>query len=253
MIIEKIKISETATLTAMIISPENRQKPLPALLICPGGGYEHVSPREADPVAFQFSGIGYHAFVLDYTVPPVEKYGAIKEASDSMCIIRDNAEKWGIDPDKIAICGFSAGGHLACSLGTKWQSDFLGANGKNKPNAMILSYPVISSDENIWHGGSFKNLMGEGADYSEMSLENCVTENTPPTFIWHTVSDTCVPVENSLRFANALQENKIPFEMHIYPEGPHGLSLAPDIPHVATWINLCKEWLTMQFGDNTFK
>jgi len=253
MIVEKINISNTAELNAMLISPENIDKPHPALLICPGGGYGFCSPREADPIALQFAGIGYHTFVLNYTVPPVDKYGALKEASDSICYIRENAEKWNVDPDKIAIIGFSAGGHLAGSLGTKWHEDYLGANGKNKPNAMILAYPVISSDDKIWHQGSFKNLMGEIDDYSEMSLEKCVTENTPPTFLWHTVEDTCVPVENTLRFANALQANKIPFEMHVYPKGTHGLAVAPDIPHVATWIELCKEWLTLQFGDATFK
>ena len=253
MVVENIKISETAYLRTLTFEQENNDRPRPAILICPGGGYAHVSPRESDPIALQFAGIGYHTFVLKYTVPPTGKYDALKEASDAMCIIRDNAEKRCIDPDKIAVCGFSAGGHLAGSLGTKWHEDYLNANGKNKPNAMILSYPVISSDEKIYHGGSFINLMGEGADYSEMSLENCVSDKTPPTFLWHTVSDTCVPVENSLRFANALQENKIPFEMHIYPEGPHGLAVAPDLPHVATWVELCKQWLTMQFGDATFK
>lgn len=253
MIIEKIKISETATLTALLIGSENNQEPRPAVLICPGGGYEYVSPREADPIALQFAGIGYHTFVLDYTTPPKEKYQALKEASKSMCEIRNNAEKWCIDPDKIAVCGFSAGAHLACSLGTKWNMEFLGAQGQNKPNAMILAYPVISSDNTIWHEGSFKNLMGDGADYSEMSLEKCVSEITPPTFLWHTVEDGTVPVENTLRFAEALQKNKIPYELHIYPNGRHGLALASDDPHVNSWVKLCLEWITMQFGDATFK
>ena len=253
MIVEKIQISETAYLRTLVFEQENSDRPRPAILICPGGGYEHVSPRESDPIALAFAGIGYHTFVLKYTVKPVHKYGALKEASDAMCCIRENADRWGVDPDKIAVCGFSAGGHLAASLATKWQEEFLNADGKNKPNAAILSYPVISSDDKIWHRGSFVNLMGEGADFEEMSLDKCVTKNTPPTFLWHTVSDTCVPVENTLRFANALQENKIPFEMHIYPEGPHGLAVAPDIPHVATWIELCKQWLELQFGDATFK
>ncbi len=253
MIIEKIRISETASLTAMLTNPENTENNRPAVLICPGGGYSFVSPREADPIALQFAGIGYHTFILNYTVPPKEKYGALKEASEAMCLIRKNAQKWSVNPDKIAICGFSAGAHLACTLGTKWHMEFLAAQGQNKPNAMILAYPVISSDNTIWHQGSFKNLMGDGADYSEMSLEKWVSSNTPPTFLWHTVEDKTVPVENSLRFAAALQENNISYEMHIYPKGGHGMALASDDPHVNSWVKLCLEWITLQFGDSTFK
>ncbi|MDD4690185.1 MAG: alpha/beta hydrolase [Eubacteriales bacterium] len=254
MLFEKIKINDTSTLNSLIFEEKNTfNNPRPAILICPGGGYNHVSPREGDTIALHFMNLGYQAFVLNYTVMPTDKYGALREASEAMCIIRDNAEKWSVDPDKIAICGFSAGGHLAGSLGTMWDRDFLGAGAKNKPNAMILCYPVISSDETIWHSGSFKNLMGEASDYSEMSLDLNVSSATPPTFLWHTIEDTSVPVENTLRFANALQKNKIPFEMHIYPQGPHGLSLAPEYPHVATWIELAKEWIMIQFGDYRFR
>ena len=167
-----------------------------------------------------------------------------------MNIIRENAADWNVHSEKIAICGFSAGGHLAASLGVHWYKPYLQdisglASGLNKPNAMILNYPVISSGK-FAHRGSFDNLLGEDASTEilhEMSLEYQVTDKTPSAFIWHTFEDSAVPVENSLFFASKMREMSIPFELHIYPQGPHGLSLATletdySIPHVATWIKL---------------
>jgi len=236
----------------------------PAVLVLPGGGYAFTSPREAEPIALQFNEAGYHAFVLDYSVAPAKHPQPLLDASRAMCIIRENAEEWGIYPDKIAVCGFSAGGHLAASLGVHWDKKYLGnvegiEIGKNRPDALILCYPVITSGRYA-HRGSFKNLLGENPDSDllyEMSLEHHVSEKTPPAFIWHTFADAGVPVENSLLFAQALREKNIPFELHIYPEGVHGLSLATEetangrsdlvSPHVAGWIKLCKEWLRLQF------
>jgi len=236
----------------------------PAVLVLPGGGYAFTSPREAEPIALQFNEAGYHAFVLNYSVAPARHPQPLLDVSRAMCIIRENAEEWGIYPDKIAVCGFSAGGHLAACLGVHWDKQFLenveGIEiGKNRPDALILCYPVITSGEYA-HRGSFINLLGENPNSEllyEMSLEHHVSEKTPPAFIWHTFADAGVPVENSLLFAQALREKNIPFELHIYPEGVHGLSLAaeetsngrPELvsPHVASWIRLCKEWLKLQF------
>lgn len=236
----------------------------PAVLVLPGGGYAFTSPREAEPIALQFNAAGYHAFVLDYSVAPAKHPQPLLDAARAMCIIRENAEEWGIYSDKIAVCGFSAGGHLAASLGVHWDKKYLenveGIEiGKNRPDALILCYPVITSGEYA-HRGSFINLLGENPNSEllyEMSLENHVSEKTPTAFIWHTFTDASVPVENSLLFAQALREKNVPFELHIYPEGPHGLSLAneetaegrPDYisPHIAGWMKLCKEWLRLQF------
>ncbi|NLK68370.1 MAG: alpha/beta hydrolase [Clostridiaceae bacterium] len=229
-----------------------------AVLICPGGGYTHKSEREAEPIAMQFTARGYHAFVLYYSVAPNKHPQPLLDVSRAMCIIRENAEQWNIDKDKVAICGFSAGAHLAASLGVHYNKPYLKTEGivlgENRPDTMILSYPVITMKE-FRHNGSRENLIGKSPSdilINEMSLETQVSENTPPTFLWHTVEDMSVPVENSLMFACSLQKNKVPFELHIYPKGPHGLSLANEetntdsmniYPHVSGWIDLCMEWL----------
>lgn len=234
-----------------------------AVLICPGGGYEFISDREGEPIAVQFNSAGYHAFVLKYNVKPENYRQPLFDVSKAMCLIRENAEKWNIDKDKIAICGFSAGGHAAASLGVYWDKQYLNKlsgfkAGMNKPDALILCYPVITSGK-FAHRDSFYNLLGK--EYSndkldEMSLEKHISKNTPPAFIWHTLQDRTVPMENSLLFAEGLRREDIPFELHIYPEGPHGLSLATfetsnerkqSDPHVATWMKLCTEWLQVVF------
>ena len=234
-----------------------------AVLICPGGGYEFTSPREAEPIALQFNAEGFHAFVVYYSVAPNKYPQALLDVSRAMCILRENSKEWKIDVDKIAVCGFSAGGHLAASLGVYWDKAYLkdvpGIDlNMNNPNALILCYPVVTSGTYA-HTGSFNSLLGIDADkslLSEMSLEHNVSEKTPPTFLWHTFDDNAVPVENSLLFAQALRAENIPFELHIYPEGPHGLSLANEetdedgigvYPNVATWMRLCTTWLSNLF------
>ncbi|HOJ09295.1 MAG TPA: alpha/beta hydrolase [Clostridiales bacterium] len=249
------------TLTTYILNGSRKRG---AVLVVPGGGYSFTSPREAEPIALQFNAAGYHAFVLDYSVAPAKHPQPLLDASRAMCIIRKNAEEWNVDSEKIAVCGFSAGGHLAASLGVYWDKEYLsnipGVEIElNRPNALILAYPVITSGQYA-HRGSFINLLGENATSEllyEMSLEHHVSEKTPPAFIWHTFADQGVPVENSLLFTQSLRNKSIPFELHIYPEGGHGLSLAteetatrPDqvVPHAATWIKLCLEWLNLQFS-----
>lgn len=235
-----------------------------AVLICPGGGYGFTSEREAEPIALEFNAAGFHAFVLYYSVAPRKHPQPLLDVSRAIRILRENAEEWNILTDKIAVCGFSAGGHLAASLGVHWDNPLLqdeqdqGAD-IYRPNALILSYPVISGGEHA-HRGSFDNLLGEDPEealLTEMSLEEQVSEKTPPAFIWHTFEDTAVPVENSLLFAQAMRRHGIPFELHIYPEGPHGLSLATKLtatnegqidPHVATWMDLCIQWLSRLFA-----
>ncbi len=234
-----------------------------AVLICPGGGYVFTSDREAEPIAMRYNAAGFHAFVLYYSVAPARHPQPLLDVSRAMCIIRENAAKWNIAPDKIAVCGFSAGGHLAASLGVHWAKPYIQEapgiiKNMNRPNALILSYPVITSGP-FAHRGSFQNLLGNTPAENlleEMSLELQVNKNTAPAFLWHTFDDQSVPVENSLLFAQALRKSNVPFELHIYPEGSHGLSLAneetaeeglePDI-HIATWMPLCIEWLKQLF------
>ena len=204
----------------------------PLILICPGGGYIYTSDREAEIVAMQFFAMGYHAAVLRYSVAPAIYPTALLEVGRSVSVIREHAEEWFVDSDKIVLLGFSAGGHLAASFGVFWHEDFISeALGIEKellrPDAMILGYPVITAGKYASRA-SFKHLLGD--EYREkmadLSLENHVNEYTPKAFIWHTFEDSGVLLQNSLLFVNALVEHGIPVEYHIFEKGEHGLSLA---------------------------
>lgn len=207
-----------------------------AMLVLPGGGYSMTSSREHEVIAFQYLAAGFSVFSIRYSCKPAVFPRALYEVYTAIATIRKNADEWMIDADKIAVCGFSAGGHLTASTGAFWNEDFvkrdLGFTDEHKPNALILSYPVITAGEHA-HKGSFKNLLGkeeltqEEIDY--FSIEKRVTGDFPRSFIWHTTTDGVVPVMNSLLIGQALAEKKIKFEMHIYPEGPHGLGLSNHI------------------------
>ena len=255
--------------TLTVYCPDNPPKIHPgrvrtAVLVCPGGGYTFTSDREAEPVALQFVAQGFDAFVLRYSVSPERYPESLLEAAAAVSLIRSRAEELAVNPAQIAILGFSAGGHLAASRGVFWNRPELAKKlGKTpdaiRPNALILGYPVITSGP-FAHRSSFDELLGPDAApelLEKMSLEKQVTEQTPPSFLWHTFEDGSVPVENSLEFAMALRRHKVPFELHIYPAGPHGLSLcnyetssrADQMqPHDAGWMALCAEWLKLIFG-----
>ena len=204
----------------------------PAVLILPGGGYEYTSEREAEPIALKFLTQGICAFVLHYSPAPARFPQALCEALTAIGYIREHAEEWKINKDQVAVCGFSAGGHLCASVGVFWNKDFLEKyigtdHEKVRPNKLILSYPVITSGE-FTHQGSMNNLLGDNKDEERLalvSLEKQVTKDVPPSFIWHTYEDGAVPVQNALLFANALIAEDIPMELHIYRRGHHGLSL----------------------------
>lgn len=240
---------------------EHRER-FPAVVVCPGGGYEFLSQREADPVALQYFAAGYNVFILYYSISENAKnFGPLKELSETVCKIRENADAWRVDPEQIAVCGFSAGGHLAASLGTLWNNEtFLrqydNRGGLNRPNAMLLCYPVITADQRLAHAGSIETVSGSplgspGADF--FSLEKQVTADTAPAFLWHTVEDDVVPIENSLRMVSALQAQKIPFECHFFPTGGHGLSVCtqevgnPDA-YNARWMDMSIRWLDKLFA-----
>jgi len=221
-----------------------------AVLVCPGGGYGGRAPHEGAPIAKRLNQAGIHGFVAQYRVAPHRHPEPILDASRALRIIRHRAAEWRVRPDRIAILGFSAGGHLAGSAGVHADKECTKAGDEldvvsSRPDAMILCYPVISSQQ-FAHLGSFKNLLGPDAPEDLrrfMSLELHVSESTPPTFLWHTAEDAGVPVGNSLLFASALSRYKVPFELHVYPKGRHGLGLAPELPHVATWAELACQWL----------
>jgi len=234
----------------------------PCILICPGGGYEKLSEREAEPVAVRFNAEGFHAAVLYYSVSPNIHPQPLYDVARAVSILRENAWDWNIE--EIAVCGFSAGGHLSASLGVYSdifkKQEVYGINKTfTKPDALILSYPVICFDDYV-HKSTIQNLLGKEPNpeiREMMSLQNHVTKSNPPVFLWHTLQDESVPVENSLIFADSLRKNAVPFELHIFPEGGHGMSLAVKETaekkghinsHTARWLKLCVEWLKNLFN-----
>ena len=244
------------TLTTYIRSGE-KQRGL--VVIYPGGGYGFTSPREAEPIAMAFNHAGYHAVVLNYSVAPRRHPQPVMDAARALTIIKEHAVSWQVDLDQIFVIGFSAGGHLAASIANmshdQWLNEVDGINcGDLDLKGCILSYPVLTGGPHR-HAGSFDNLLGPGTSLEQravMSMELLVTEHTPKTFLWHTVQDMAVPVENSLLYAGALRAKNVPFELHIYPEGQHGLSLCNEetanephqvMPHVAGWMQQCLEWM----------
>lgn len=252
--------------TLEIYLPENMaemgwsDKKRPCMLVIPGGGYRFVSRREAEPLALQLMPRGFNVFVLTYSVAPNAFPTQIRQVAAAMELIYEMAEPWHCDTEKIAIMGFSAGGHLTAHYCNRY--DCLEVRelfpDSKVPAACVLGYPVITADPRYSHKGSFEKLNGgvypEGEKQTLYSCECMVSEQTPPTFLWHCTGDKTVPVKNSLLYADALAEHGVPFQMHIYPGAKHGLGTAdrltnleikPDWEQIKDWLPALFKWLQL--------
>ena len=225
----------------------------PALVICPGGAYRWRSPREKDPPALEFLSMGYQVFILEYSCGPrAGGYRPLRELAETVRILRRNREAWHIDADKIAVLGFSAGGHLAASLGALWNDPEIGLPAEARPDALILCYPVVSTREFAHEESAQWVSGGDEALRGKLHLWDRVTPAFPPAFLWHGGSDDSVPPENSLFLAAQLKKNGVPFEYHLFETGPHGISTCsqevetPD-EVCRAWLPLCKTWLNRRF------
>ncbi len=238
---------------------ELRNKKRPCVLVCPGGGYHFVSDREAEPIALHFLPEGYVVCVVTYSVAPHRFPTQLQEVAAAMELIHQNAKEWDCDGGRVAIVGFSAGGHLAAHYSNAFDiPEVRAVFPESKPvQATVLSYPVISADPAYCHPGSFCNLLGHDypmtqEELDRFSCDRLVTEHTPPAFLWHTAGDELVPVQNTLLYAQALANSGVPFGVHIYPAGHHGLAtvdavtnleLSEEIKRANDWMQQVKIWL----------
>ena len=222
------------------------------VVILPGGGYARCCAHEGENYAQLFNTFGMDAFVIDYRTSPNRFPLPLLDARRAVRFVRANAEKFGIDKNKILVMGSSAGGHLAALLSTYYEA--IDGEGVDEidgedylPNGQILCYPVISSDEAISHQGSYKNLLGEEryGERDKFSPDLLVSEKTPMAFIWHTMTDTGVLVSNSYRYAEALYKNGIKHELHVFPVGEHGQALGAHVAYVREWTELLRRWLVL--------
>ena len=246
-----------ATLEGYILDCEislGQETNRPAIVVCPGGGYVYCSPREAEPVALRYAARGYHAFILRYSTGwDAADFAPLKEVSWAIGYIREHAEQWHIDPDKIATCGFSAGGHLALAAGLL---------GENKPNAMILGYPAVNIPN--FPGVNFmlqlltarKDVTDE--DSAHFSLTNHITKQSPPVFMVATAEDTLTGF-GALPVAQRYSQLGLGYELHVFQHGPHGYSMADETSadgssqvvnaSFAKWHDLSVDWLKKIFGE----
>jgi acetyl esterase/lipase len=247
----QIRLWEDAARPLPAITPYPVRKSGAAIIVLPGGGYSGRAPHEGEPVAKWLNRRGLCAFVLDYRVAPNRHPLPFSDAQRAIRWVRRHALEYSVDPSRIGILGFSAGGHLAATASTRFDGGNPVAEDavereSSRPDAAVLCYPVISFVDQCRHDGSMVNLLGPNPDNAlrrELSAELQVGPLTPPTFLWHTAADEGVRVRNSLLYAEALARHQVPFSLHVYPKGAHGLGLADNAGHAAQWKDECAGWL----------
>jgi len=223
-----------------------------AVIVCPGGGYRNLAAHEGPEVALWLNQLGISALVLQYRLGPTYQHPAmLQDVQRAVRLTRSRAAEWKLDPRRIGIMGFSAGGHLASTAATWFDEGNEAAvdpveRMSSRPDLAILCYPVITMHPPSGHAGSRRNLLGENPTpelIDRLSSDRQVTSRTPPTFLFHTADDAGVPVENSLLFAAALRRANVPYELHVYQSGRHGVGLAKDHPTLGSWPGLLASWL----------
>lgn len=238
--------------TVAVYLPPTEKAAGAAALVCPGGGYATLAEHEGQPVALWLNSLGIAAAVLSYRRGPRYPHPIpLQDASRAMRVIRGKAAEWGVDPKRVGIVGFSAGGHLAATLCNHFDDGRQAAKDpierlSCRPDFAVLCYPVISMGNAYGHAPSRRNLIGDNPAPELMELlsqERQVTPFTPPTFLFHTAEDRTVPCQNSLLYAQALRDNGVPVELHLYEKGGHGVGLASGDPVLSSWIQRCADWL----------
>lgn len=243
---QTLENENTATLSPFIIDDNKKH---PAVIVVPGGGYDHRATEKKIKVSKYLNSIGINAFLLNYRVLPYMHPIELNDCKRAIRFIKYNAEKYNVIKEKVSIIGFSAGAHLAgTAVLTGDEYDFEKIDEIDKEDASIYSlglcYPVVSLYKDFAHKGSGNHLLGDDLELKKaLSLENLVKKNMPPVFMWHTFEDKSVSILNSLEMAKALKENEVSFEYHIFPEGKHGSALAEDIEGTNKWSELYKDWL----------
>ncbi len=261
-VVKEGELQSTSQVTTPLLYRYQPKKTVPsgsAILICPGGGYSHLAMyKEGKKVALWLNSLGITAFVLKYRMPnnlimKDKSIGPLQDAIEAIRIIRRNAKVWSIDPDKIGVLGFSAGGHLASTLATHYLDKVYDTDGTSaRPDFSILIYPVISMEDGITHNGSKVSLLGQNASkelIEKYSNEKQIDANTPKTFIVHATDDKVVPVENSINYYMNLKKYNVPVEMHLYENGGHGFGLGTKGTHTE-WPKDCEKWLAENFLIN---
>ncbi len=251
----------TAYLHEPISTLEHPRTVFPVVLVFPGGGYEYCSLREADPVAFEYFAAGFNVFLVHhYSVQKqASQFNPLCDAGALIIHVRQHAQDYHCNPHQIAVCGFSAGGHLAASCGCMWNQPEVVKrlhvqHNENRPDAMILCYPVICADEHA-HQGSIQRVSGalpKTKEYQFWDISTHVSDQTCPAFLWHTVDDSSVPVENTIKMVQALQRHGVSYECHLFPSGTHGMSVCTQEvgsydAYNQRWMQMSIQWLYRLF------